>query len=217
MPTTTSNYLILAEIMGANTISWYCGGESRGNTGGARGRTASQRGSLRRTAGEDNIDRDAAQGSRDGNVAAAGTVTVVPSRRGGAPAGVTNPNLPLHNDIPTLRRNCLRSRKPPLWKAEQLVNNNVKTVNLWRQNCQLVKDPEVREWFEKYDCDTTGANLDRALWVKLNRIRSGYGRCADYLYKWGSAPGCECGAPRQTITHIRAECPLLSFQGSWSE
>nr|CAI5848499.1 unnamed protein product [Callosobruchus analis] len=75
--------------MGANTISWYCGGESRGSTGGARGRTASQRGSLRRTAGEDNIDRDAAQGSRDGNVAAAGTVTVVPSCRGGVPAGVT--------------------------------------------------------------------------------------------------------------------------------
>nr|CAI5818358.1 unnamed protein product [Callosobruchus analis] len=32
-----------------------------------------------------------------------------------------NPNIPLHDDIPTLRKNRLRSRKPPLWKAEQLV------------------------------------------------------------------------------------------------
>nr|CAI5866467.1 unnamed protein product [Callosobruchus analis] len=130
-----------------------------------------------------------------------------------------NPNLPLHNDIPTLRSYRLRSRKPPLWKAEQLVNNNVETVDLWTQNCQLKEDPEVREWFEKYDCDTTGANLDRALWVKLNRIRSGYGRCADSLYKWGltDSSGCECGAPRQTIKHIRAECSLLSFQKSWSD
>nr|CAI5850760.1 unnamed protein product [Callosobruchus analis] len=54
-----------------------------------------------------------------------------------------NPNLPLHSDIPTLRRNRLRSRKPPVWKAEQLVNNNVETVDLWNQNCQLIEDPEI--------------------------------------------------------------------------
>nr|CAI5824641.1 unnamed protein product [Callosobruchus analis] len=115
-----------------------------------------------------------------------------------------NPNLPLPNDIPTLRRNRLRSRQPSLWKAEQLVNNNVETVDLWIQNCQLIEDPEVREWFEKYDCVTTGTDLDRVLWVKLNRIRSGYARCADSLYKWGltDSPGCECGASRQTIKHI---------------
>nr|CAI5849575.1 unnamed protein product [Callosobruchus analis] len=107
-----------------------------------------------------------------------------------------NPNRPLHNDIPTLRRNRLRSRKSPLWKAEQLVNNNVETVDLWKQNCQLIEDLEVRELFEKYDCDTTGAHLHRALCVKLNRIRSGYGRCGDSLYKWGltDSPGCKCGA-----------------------
>nr|CAI5864203.1 unnamed protein product [Callosobruchus analis] len=130
-----------------------------------------------------------------------------------------NSNLSLHSDISTLRRNRLRSRKPPLWKAGQLVNNNVETVDLWKQNCELIEDPVVREWFEKYDCDTTDANLDRALWAKLNRIRSGYGQCADSLYKWGltDSPGCECGAPRQTIKHIPAKCPLLSFQASWSD
>lgn len=130
-----------------------------------------------------------------------------------------NPGLPLHDDIPTLRLNRLRSRNPPLWKAEQLDINNIRRKDQWIQSCQRIEDPEARRWFEGYDCDTTGTNLDRQKWVKLNRIRSGYGRCGDSLHKWGLAdsPSCDCGAPRQTIKHIREECPLRPFQGRWSD
>jgi len=39
------------------------------------------------------------------------------------------------------------------------------------------------------------------------------------LYRWGAVepPGRDCGAPNQTIRHIREDCPIRSFQESWSD
>lgn len=52
-------------------------------------------------------------------------------------------------------------------------------------------------------------DLPRKTWITLDRIRTGHGRCADTLYKWGRAPSpeCNCGAEKQTVRHIIAECP----------
>ena len=60
-----------------------------------------------------------------------------------------------------------------------------------------------------------GFDIPRKLWVKLNRIRTLNGRCADTLYKWGvkTSPSCDCGAPRQTIQHIVSDCPLRAYHG----
>ncbi|KAG5899402.1 hypothetical protein JTB14_020224 [Gonioctena quinquepunctata] len=58
-----------------------------------------------------------------------------------------------------------------------------------------------------------GSDLPRRLWSKLNRVRTGCGKCADSLHKWGRAesPQCDCGSPRQTIRHITSECPNRSY------
>ncbi|KAG5871607.1 hypothetical protein JTB14_027363 [Gonioctena quinquepunctata] len=58
-----------------------------------------------------------------------------------------------------------------------------------------------------------GSDLPRRLWSKLNRVRTGCGKCADSLHKWGRAesPQCDCGSPRQTIRHIISECPNRSY------
>nr|CAH7733146.1 unnamed protein product [Callosobruchus chinensis] len=130
-----------------------------------------------------------------------------------------NPDLPVQEDIPALRRNRLRSRKPPLWHAEQSAANNVEIRDLWDHHCRHTVNPEERECFERYSFDTAGMELDRKLWVSLNRARTGHGRCADSLYKWGAAesPRCDCVAPRQTVRHITGECPVRSFQGRWND
>nr|CAH7736540.1 unnamed protein product [Callosobruchus chinensis] len=61
--------------------------------------------------------------------------------------------------------------------------------------------------------------LDRKLWVTLNKACTGHGGCADSLYKWGAAESlrCDCRAPRQTVRHITGECPVRSFQGRWND
>ncbi|KAH1024975.1 hypothetical protein HUJ05_009795 [Dendroctonus ponderosae] len=105
--------------------------------------------------------------------------------------------LPVQEYIPTLRQNRVRSRNPPLWQAEQLAVNNVDIRNLWAQHYRVVVNPKEREWFESYNFDTAGTELHRKLWVKLNRTRTGHGRCADSLFRCGAveSPRCDCGTP----------------------
>ena len=57
--------------------------------------------------------------------------------------------------------------------------------------------------------------LNRAIWTKLNRIRTGHGRCNNTLHLWGSMddPGCDCGFAIQDIRHIVLECGLRRFDG----
>jgi len=52
-----------------------------------------------------------------------------------------------------------------------------------------------------------GMTLPRRAWVRLNRLRTGFGRFRSCLYKWGmasSAPG-ECGA-EQSVDHVVFHC-----------
>lgn len=64
-----------------------------------------------------------------------------------------------------------------------------------------------------------GFDLPRKLWIRLNRIRSMTGRCADSFHKWGimTSASCDCGEPKQTIRHIVSECPLRSYGGSMTD
>ena len=77
-------------------------------------------------------------------------------------------------------------------------------------NCELINDPTL---------PVEGFNLDRDIWVKVNRIRSGHGRCFDCLYKWiiKSSPVCHCGLGNQTMAHIVCSCPLRRFSGDYNE
>ncbi|KAG5885110.1 hypothetical protein JTB14_017285 [Gonioctena quinquepunctata] len=92
-------------------------------------------------------------------------------------------------------------------------------------NVQNAAGSNQREWTEaetagdhyiQLDDPTqcfNGSVLPRRLWSKLNRVRTGCGKCADSLHKWGRAesPQCDCGSPRQTIRHIISECPNRSY------
>ena len=55
-----------------------------------------------------------------------------------------------------------------------------------------------------------GMGLSRAVWVKLNRLRTGVGRLYLSMQKWGLAPSlnCECCASEQTADHVLTACPI---------
>ena len=122
------------------------------------------------------------------------------------------PHLPLLHDLP---QNCdrLRSRKPPLRLASQLVEMEFSPSTSWTtswnefngQNKFLVQNPA------NVVC---GMSLNRKEWTLLNRFRTGVGRCNYWQCKWGLTPdqSCDCGADVQTMAHIVNECPLRRFQ-----
>lgn len=69
-------------------------------------------------------------------------------------------------------------------------------------------NPEEREWFERYIFETAGAELDRKLRVKQNRVCTGHGRCSDSLHR--------CGA----VESPRFDCddsPIRSLQKNWRD
>ena len=112
-------------------------------------------------------------------------------------------------DTPTTR---LKSRKTPWADLESI--NSFDMASAWRQqwhkhppnNAHLIEDPTRK---------VEGFHLPREAWTKLNRIRTGHGRCGYSLKKWGfrSSAQCDCGVEEQTIAHIVEECPLRKFDG----
>ena len=60
-----------------------------------------------------------------------------------------------------------------------------------------------------------GHDLARHSLVRLNRIRTGYGRFKSNMNRMGLLPSasCECGAANQTAQHIASECPPHSCNG----
>ena len=77
-------------------------------------------------------------------------------------------------------------------------------------NYELLADPTAKPG---------GFDLPRAAWTKLNRLRTGHGRCMSCMYKWGLAasPACDCGAIDQSMCHIVMSCPLRRFSGTLQE
>ena len=63
-----------------------------------------------------------------------------------------------------------------------------------------------------------GFQLPRDLWVKLNRLCTGQGKCLDCLFKWNLSSSllCDCGHGSQTMAHI-ISCPLRRFFGDYAE
>jgi hypothetical protein len=64
-----------------------------------------------------------------------------------------------------------------------------------------------------------GFDLPRKIWCKLNRFRTGHGKCNNMLFHWNISenPASECGAEKETIQHIVEECPLTKFQQGFSK
>jgi hypothetical protein len=108
----------------------------------------------------------------------------------------------------------LKSRKP-LWKEEFLMQPFSKSdywKAAWQEvdifNKNLIEDPTI-----------PGFHLPRKIWCKLNRFRTGHGKCNNMLFHWNirENPSCKCGAEKETIQHIVEECPLTKFQQGFSK
>ena len=121
-----------------------------------------------------------------------------------------NMNLPLYTDItchPALR---LPSRRPIWWNQPEedftaIAAWSVEWATTEVVNRSLVDVPSV--W-------PLGHSLPRGQWVTLNRFRTGQGRCAANLVRWGQAmdPMCNCGEI-QTMAHIVNDCVITRFPG----
>jgi hypothetical protein len=83
-------------------------------------------------------------------------------------------------------------------------------VDIFNKN--LIEDPTKQ---------IPGFDLPRKIWCKLNRFRTGHGKCnnTSMLFHWNirENPSCECGAEKETIQHIVEEYPLTKFQQSFSK
>lgn len=131
---------------------------------------------------------------------------------------VSNPHLPVHNDLPDAAMRRLKSRSPPLLSAQQLLVQNFDSTNKWRDSWEASRPANMT-----LDINPTtplpGMELPRHEWKTLNRIRTSHGVCRDSFYKWGltESPACDCGEPRQTVHHIVANCPITSYQGEMND
>ncbi len=121
-----------------------------------------------------------------------------------------NDKLPLNLDI-TLHPAARLSSRKPVWldsPPEDMTANSAWSDE-WAAtdvvNHSLVAEPSVYP---------PGFDLPRRHWSMLNRFRTGQGRCAVNLVRWGQAtnPNCSCGEP-ETMQHIVNECPLTHFNG----
>jgi len=116
-------------------------------------------------------------------------------------------------DLPPYR---LKSRRP-IW-TEDYLNQPFEIKNLWKTkwsecdvlNKQLIDDPLIK---------VPGFTHPRKIWCKLNRLRTGHGRCNNMLFHWNvlDSPACECGAETESIKHIVEECPLTRFEFRYAE
>jgi hypothetical protein len=102
----------------------------------------------------------------------------------------------------------LKSRKP-LWKEEFLVQP-FSICDYWKAAWQ-----EVDIFNNNLNEDPT----KQEAWCKINRFRTGHGKCNSMLFHWNirENPSCECDAEKATIQHIVEERPLTKFQQGFSE
>lgn len=104
---------------------------------------------------------------------------------------------------------------------------------IWNEVPELLKFDITDKWRERWT-DSSPCNyhlcmdptlkpggflLSRIAWCRLNRIRTGHGRCNSCLFKWNmtDSPACDCGCAEQTMGHIISSCPLRRFFGSLEE
>ena len=103
----------------------------------------------------------------------------------------------------------LRSRRPlrPHMEHLETVTNTTPTV-----------PDRLQPYIEAWSSHPPGYNLHRKAWVQLNRLRSGTGRFAASMKKWGIADSdvCPCGHI-QTHEHVLNECAVTGSPCPLSE
>lgn len=128
---------------------------------------------------------------------------------------ISNPKLPIHSDIPTVKISRLKSRRAPILTAESLQLSNFRIDNKWSEVWNNLFHEYSGNFVDPIK-KPAGMGLPRHTWRTLNRVRTGHGVCADSLYRWdkASSPQCDCGFERQTIRHIVEDCSLRAYNGN---
>ena len=118
--------------------------------------------------------------------------------------------------IPVRKR--LQCRHPFSEHAKQLTSDaHGKTNRAWAEGTWETRWDitrcRLRTFIHTPSNKPIGHDLVRQSLVRLNRIRTGYGRFN--MNRTGLSPSasCECGATDQTAQHITSECPLHSCDG----
>ena len=109
-----------------------------------------------------------------------------------------------------LGRQRLRSRRPFSRHAGSLAASDFHLMEKWQNDWQGTTKP-TQLTITPGITIPPGADLPRREWATLNRLRTGVGRFAANMYRWGlsSSAACLCGAPEQTADHILLECTKL--------
>jgi hypothetical protein len=106
----------------------------------------------------------------------------------------------------------------PVWKEEFLMQPFSKS-DYWKASWQDV-DIFNKNLIEDPTKQVPGFDLPRKIWCKLNRFRTGYGKCSNMLFHWNIRENlsCECGAEKETIpTHCGRMSSYSKFQPGFSE
>ena len=118
-----------------------------------------------------------------------------------------NPLHPLFNHKPAKKR--LKSRRSFLHSTESLDGSaHNQRVTLWSNHLQSVTH---KLSYGPSESLPPGSSEEWPVWLCLNRLRSGTGRCKVLMQKWGYSrdgdTACACGED-QTMQHLLV-CPLL--------
>ena len=128
----------------------------------------------------------------------------------------------LHNIVTasTPGRKRLQSRHPFSEHAKQLTSDaHGKTNRAWAEGTWETRWDttrcRLRTFIQTPSNKHIRHDLARYSLVRLNRIRTGYGRFNANMNQMGLSPSasCDCGATDETAQHIASECPLRRCKG----
>ena len=87
-------------------------------------------------------------------------------------------------------------------------------MNTWNSRWANLSTP-LHRYISSPSTNPTGHDLHRHCWVHLNRMRTGYGRFGQQMFRMGLAtdPSCSCGCAVQTAHHAIYDCPITKCPG----
>jgi len=87
------------------------------------------------------------------------------------------------------------------------------TLDVWQAEWQHERPGRIQ--IDNIRTPGLGMDLPRKTWVRLNRIRTGQGRCNELMHKWKfrDSPECDCRATIQSMQHLIMDCQLRKYNG----
>ena len=115
------------------------------------------------------------------------------------------------------RQERLKSKRPFVPAAGNLLDNLARLgirASEWKNHtwkmeyCQ--NSFRLRVFVPRMGARHVGMALSRAVWDRLNLLKTGVRRFHSSMHKWGlvPSPNCECGAAEQIADRVLIVCPI---------